>query len=84
MLLTLKAAGAERETTSHPVPRQRPKAPGKLGWAQPRSSGSTPGRVRLLWARFRPRESIPMPPESEGGGDLPLHGAPSGACGEMS
>ena len=76
-LLALKAVGAERETMSHPVPHQHLKAPGKPGWAEPHSGGSTLGRVRLLWAGFRPSKSILTPTESEGRGALPLHAAPS-------
>lgn len=40
-LRALKAAGAERETTSHPVPHQHLRARGTLGWAEHRCSGST-------------------------------------------
>lgn len=47
------------------------KAQRKLGWAEPRHSGSTSGTVWLVWATFRPSKSIPASPKSECGG--PCH-----------
>lgn len=61
----LRAAGTRRGTTSPPVLRQRLKAPGTPGWAEPHSSSSSSTwRSPVLTAGFRPSKSIP---EREGG-----------------
>lgn len=71
MLLALKAAGAKRGTTSHPVPHQHLKALGKSRWAEPHCSGSA-GESLAALGQVQAKQELPhVPQEAKAGG--PCH-----------